>query len=825
MKRFSSLAWKELKAQRVTSVLILAAVILSTIMTTVVGQSIGILNTMRMDQAAQLNGRRHASFHNVSVEGRELLLHDDRLSYAGSAQALGVADLSESGMTALVREYQGDTLETVYPQDARLKEGRLPQTADEIALPEDALKFLGVQCGVGDPITLSLRLVLVNDSEGSYEYSHTFRLSGILESNYLAYSSGTVTGIAGPGAAKALLPPRYQVYSVDFLVKELSRFQETVNELRTLTGTTEKEVQYNWIYLSALGAEYEGKKEEGGAGFSFMAAAGGLIGALVLLAAGLVIYNILKISVAKRVKQYGTLRAIGAERGQLYRLLSRQLLLLCGAGIPTGLCIGALAAKTVLRMALSFLSPGAFRMSSAAELVSNVNASHAGGVWPLVLSAAVTLLFAFLAAVPAASYAARVSPTEAMNGTGRSAKKGRRKPRRIRSFEAYYARLNLGRSPGRTAITILSIAMAVAVFVSLQSFAGLLDASRGVKELHTGDYSAVSRNGFTAEKVRELKKDSRLQALYTEQLTIYQQDETGWIPIQTDVKLGPADTFQLASADRERLSEFGAELSADELERLLAGEGVLVKNPIPISFGEEAIKGAWAEAGDTVNIAGKTLDVLAEQSTAILGAESGFTNGIQFIMSEALYGELTGGSRYAAVYPQLKPEADSEALEQTLNDFCGRTPGSTWISYRQTDAQLAESFEQIKLLCWGLILFISLIGVLNIMNTVYTNIHTRIGEIGMQRAIGMSVRSLYQTFLWEGVYYAMIAAALGAAAGSFCTAFVNAAATGVFTALPIPYRSIIQAAAVSVAACFIATALPLRSLAKMSIVDSIDSVE
>ena len=52
MRSYLSLAWKELKAQRVTSILILIAVILSTVMTTVVGQSIGILQSMRVSQAA-----------------------------------------------------------------------------------------------------------------------------------------------------------------------------------------------------------------------------------------------------------------------------------------------------------------------------------------------------------------------------------------------------------------------------------------------------------------------------------------------------------------------------------------------------------------------------------------------------------------------------------------------------------------------------------------------------------------------------------------------------------------------------------------------------
>ena len=65
----------------------------------------------------------------------------------------------------------------------------------------------------------------------------------------------------------------------------------------------------------------------------------------------------------------------------------------------------------------------------------------------------------------------------------------------------------------------------------------------------------------------------------------------------------------------------------------------------------------------------------------------------------------------------------------------------------------------------------------SIINTVYSNIHTRIGEIGMQRAIGMSAASLYKTFLWEGAYYGIFASAIGAVLGYVCCIFVGAAQT------------------------------------------------
>ncbi|MEI3111994.1 MAG: FtsX-like permease family protein [Oscillospiraceae bacterium] len=204
---------------------------------------------------------------------------------------------------------------------------------------------------------------------------------------------------------------------------------------------------------------------------------------------------------------------------------------------------------------------------------------------------------------------------------------------------------------------------------------------------------------------------------------------------------------------------------------------------------------------------------------------SGFTNGVQILVSDALYCELTGSDRYMEVCPTLKKDADTTAFEAWLDGWCGENPGTQWLSYRQSSQEMAESFAQIKMLCWVLIALIGVIGVLNIINTVYSNIHTCIGEIGMQRAIGMSAASLYKTFLWEGAYYGIFASAIGAVLGYVCCIFVGAAQTDTLQMVAVPVAVILEAAAVSVAACLAATAIPLRAISRMNIVDSIETGE
>ena len=120
MKSYLALAWKELKAQKITAVLILIAVITSTIMTTVIGQSIGILQSMRVQQAAGLNGNRYVTFHQLSREQTQKLHEDDRLYDVGDVIFVGSTTLGNSSLTLYLREYHDNAL-AMYPAISEIK--------------------------------------------------------------------------------------------------------------------------------------------------------------------------------------------------------------------------------------------------------------------------------------------------------------------------------------------------------------------------------------------------------------------------------------------------------------------------------------------------------------------------------------------------------------------------------------------------------------------------------------------------------------------------------------------------------------------------------
>lgn len=828
MKSYLSFAWKELKAQKVTSVLILLAVILSAVVTTAMGQSIGILQSMRIEQAAGLNGDRYVTFHQLTKEQRNLLYEDSRLKDVGSYITVGSMELPNSSLTLFLREFYDNAL-SAYPGYGTMKEGRLPLSEGEIALSADALKYLGLDAEIGGRITLPLEIGLLTDDRPKYEYEADFVLTGILENNYLGYAAGILEGVAGEGTAEARLPGRYLCYSTDIKTVSVKGFQSTIDDLVKRLDVPERCVQYNWVLLDAMGVDYPDK--EGASrniGFPFMTAACIMAGALVLLAAGLVVYNILKVTVMKRIREYGTLRSLGGERGQLYALVTVQIILLSMLGLPWGMLLGVISSKGILIAATGLLSPELFMADTTGQLKEMIANSERGGILPLLGSVIVILVFAMLAAYPSAVYASRVSPAIAMGGQAARIKRRDRKTKKIRNFEAFYARLNLRRNRGRTIVTIVSIVMSITVFVTLQSFSGLLDASRSVQEMHTGDYCITNETlGIGPEEIKRLGQNDLVAKLATAKLAVYTSDADGNMPVNLDLMLHPGESFQIAAVDEERISscELETELTKEDRQAIRNGEACLAVNPIPVSWEGQEMEYTQLQKGDAITVNGYKLQIAGITRSPVCINNAGFINGVQIIGTDELYNELVGDDKYSEVFPSLKEDTDPEEFERWLDEWCEENPGTHWLSYRQSDEQTKESFEQIRLLCWGLVLLMGLIGALNIINTVYTNIHTRVNEIGVQRAIGMDAGSLYRTFLWEGAYYGLTASGIGAACGYVCTVFVDAAANDELRLSAFPASSVLTASIVSVAACFIATAIPLRAVGRLSIVESIETVE
>ncbi|MDB1117118.1 FtsX-like permease family protein [Clostridioides difficile] len=819
MKNYLSLSIKELKSQKFMTTFIIIAIVLSTIMTTVVGQSIGILQNLRIEQARSFNGDRHVSFHQLTKNQVDDIKKDDRVYQAGTSITIGSSKIKDSGISVLVKEYDKTGLSN-YPKLMKLKSGHLPKDKNEIALDENTLKLMGIKPRLVVTIPMNLDISLLNDTIPPYNYTANFKLSGILEDDYTGYVSGIVNGIVGKGTSENLLPKRYILSSLDFKIKQQEKFQEIVNQLAKKINLSHNSIQYNWIYLNALKIQFEKDENSSNSdGISMIILVSLFVALLVLLASGLVIYNILKISVTKKIKEYGCLRAIGAEPNQIYKIVILQILILCTVAIPIGAVIGIISSKGITGMVTNILNPDILLANDNKEITELIHKNTTAYIFPLVLSTNVSLIFSFISALPSAIYASHVSPKIAMVGSTTKIKRKIKREKTIKNFERHLAWLNLKRNKGRTIITILSLFMSITVFVALSEFSNVLDVSRSVSNLKEGDFSLTNEiSGFdksTLDKIAKMKNVNRTSFIkYSE----YKQGE-----IDTDINFeNSGEMLKIIGIDEQTLKDLMPSITDSILEDFKNGSICFIKNPIAISTPGVKTRYTNLKPKDSITINKKQLDIYSTVDKMFFLQGNGWINGVDVIVYDSVYNTLTNKNKFNQINIYAKDKSKLEQIRLSIEQICENNPGSHWISYIESDKQLKESFKQIEFLAWAVILFVGLIGTLNIINTTHTNINTRTNEIGVKRAIGMSNRSLYKMFLWEGVYYGIFAAIFGSIAGYASAIIINMATIEKLDFTNIPITSILQATIISVLACIIATLIPLRKVKKMNIIDCID---
>ncbi|HBF5443929.1 TPA: ABC transporter permease [Clostridioides difficile] len=819
MKNYLSLSIKELKSQKLMTTFIIIAIVLSTIMTTVVGQSIGILQNLRIEQARSFNGDRHVSFHQLTKNQVDDIKKDDRVYQAGTSITIGSSKIKDSGISVLVKEYDKTGLSN-YPKLMKLKSGHLPKDKNEIALDENTLKLMGIKPRLGVTIPMNLDISLLNDTIPPYNYTANFKLSGILEDDYTGYVSGIVNGIVGKGTSENLLPKRYTLSSLDFKIKQQEKFQEIVNQLAKKINLSHNSIQYNWIYLNALKIQFEKDENSSNSdGISMIILVSLFVALLVLLASGLVIYNILKISVTKKIKEYGCLRAIGAEPNQIYKIVILQILILCTVAIPIGAVIGIISSKGITGMVTNILNPDILLANDNKEITELIHKNTTAYMFPLVLSTNVSLIFSLISVLPSAIYASHVSPKIAMAGSTTKIKRKIKREKTIKNFERHLAWLNLKRNKGRTIITILSLFMSITVFVALSEFSNILDVSRSVSNLKEGDFSLTNEiSGFdksTLDKIAKMKNVNRTSFIkYSE----YKQGE-----IDTDINFeNSGEMLKIIGIDEQTLKDLMPSITNSILEDFKNGSICFIKNPIAISTPGVKTRYTNLKPKDSITINKKQLDIYSTVDKMFFLQGNGWINGVDVIVYDSVYNTLTNKNKFNQINIYAKDKSKLEQIRLSIEQICENNPGSHWISYIESDKQLKESFKQIEFLAWAVILFVGLIGTLNIINTTHTNINTRTNEIGVKRAIGMSNRSLYKMFLWEGVYYGIFAAIFGSIAGYASAIIINMATIEKLDFTNIPITSILQATIISVLTCIIATLIPLRKVKKMNIIDCID---
>ena len=204
--------------------------------------------------------------------------------------------------------------------------------------------------------------------------------------------------------------------------------------------------------------------------------------ALILLTGYLIIYNVFQISVAGDIRFYGLLKTIGTTPRQLRRIIRTQALLLSLIGIPAGLLLGWLLGGILTPIIVA-------RLDGVSSVVSVSPVLFVGAA----LFALVTVL---ISCRRPGRLAGKVSPVEAVRYTeGKALKQnGKRSGKGVSLLSMAWA--NLGRSRGKTSITVLSLTLAVVLLTLTVTFTGGFDMDKYVSSFTASDFILADAGQF-----------------------------------------------------------------------------------------------------------------------------------------------------------------------------------------------------------------------------------------------------------------------------------------------------------------------------------------
>ena len=475
------LAWKSLQASRTRNLIAIAAIALTAVLfTSLFTIALSINEGFQQSNFRQVGGFSHGGFKYLTEQQFEELRDDPLIGQWGVRRFLGMPTEAPFHKSHVEVGYADANY--AHWSFCDPVEGSLPQEGtDQAATDTRVLELLGVEPELGAQFTLTF------DVDG-HETTQSFTLSGWWEydeavvANQVLVPESRVDAILGE---VEVTPPGSDgmtgAWNLDVMLKSGARhIEQDLDQILANHGYQSETAGDNYINIG-VNWGYTGARISDIADPTVVIAIAA-VALLIVFTGYLIIYNVFQISVAGDIRFYGLLKTIGTTPRQLRRIIRLQALALSAAGIPVGLVIGWLIGGRLTPVIVVRLN-GVLAVTSVSP-------------WIFVIAALFALFTVLLSCRRPGKMAARVSPVEAVRyteGGGKARAKGR-KARKVSPLSMAWA--NLGRSRGKTVVTVLSLSLAVVLLTVTVNFAGGFDMDKYVSSFTASDFIVANAGKF-----------------------------------------------------------------------------------------------------------------------------------------------------------------------------------------------------------------------------------------------------------------------------------------------------------------------------------------
>ena len=568
-----------------------------------------------------------------------------------------------------------------------------------------------------------------------------------------------------------------------------------------------------------------------------------------------VIANTLGITIAQRMREFATLRTIGASRRQVLWSVLLEALIIGLVGSVVGLFLGLLLAKGLNRLFVAIginLPQGttvfatrtivvsllvgtlitvfaSLRPARRATRVPPIAAVREGSVLPPSRFArygpttSVVVLLVAIALVSLGSLASGIATGPRLLaiglgvlllffGVSMNASKVVRPlsnilgwpAREIGGAPGILARDNASRNPARTASTAsaLMIGLALVTFVALFAQGLRAPFEDAVNKLFIGDYAITSSGSFAPISAGAGKALKGKPGVIVES------------PIRAGSAkfLGSAHDISAVDANVPKVIGLDWKLGNNSVPARLGQSGFFTDSdyakkhhfhlgsPLRIEF-PSGQKASVRLLGTYEKPKGGTPFGEVIVSTAL------FDKNVPRPQDQMVLINMTGGVNDANT-TTLKRDASgfADAKVQTRDQF---------------KKNQEKPINQLLNLLYVLLALSVIVSLLGIVNTLVLTVYERTREIGMLRAVGMTRRQVRMMIRYESIVTALMGAALGMVVGIFLALLVTHALSSQGIVFAVPYLQLVYFVVAAIVVGLLAAILPARRAARLNVLEAL----
>ena len=829
MSILNDLTIKNLKLNKKRTIVTIIGIILSTALMVGIGLLFSSFQDYMIRETISYNGKYEAEYGDVSLDKLNSIDKKD-FSYFYQ-KAIGFSKFDSAN------EYKPylyiSSVDKEYFKELHLISGRFAENDSELVISNHINTNGGASYKIGDIITLKYgeRVVEGFNTLANNQYYEEETLNIVGEKTY------TIVGIVERSNFEDYSASGYSTFTLDMNDKEgtanvfvmFNNKKKIIKQSEDLAKKLgyDNAISYNSRLLALYGESTYGNIMKS------MITMIVIMLSLVSIGCIVVIYNSFAISVMERKKEFGLLSSIGATKRQLSYTVFFEALIEGTIGIILGIGGAYIGIGTVILIINNLIGD---ILVLKLNLVTNIMF--------IIIPVIFMILVIFISALVPSRRAAKVSPIEAIRQNddikiNKKKIKTGKLVNKLFGIEGEIALKNIKRNKKKYRVTIVSLFISIVLFISFSSYMNYtIDTASSVMGEVPYDYQISyfgNDNDIDAlDKISEIIKSNDVKEYvsysasnlsiignytYSDEYLDFYKSAYGddGIKALTNLKYQYISIYILDDISYNKYKEL-ISLDKDSVILLNKFKGVSYGNNKRVNYDIPVINNGDInikicnfddndEDVDTTKYCNKKIDnIFITNKSFDLIEEFSYMSDFKLIVNKELYDNISDSGTH---YTQFNIISDNTDNIDKLTKELDKYDNVNYTNVKESMKQANNMILVIKILMYGFIGLVTLIGVTSVFNTISTSMALRKREFAVLRSIGLTRKGFNKILFFESLFFGLKSLIYAIPVSLGVTIIIHYALADMMSinSIVIPWKAII----ISIVSVFVIVLLTMMS--------------